>query len=499
MTDTTTPTRTAQISTDSTPEQVAAAAAAAAGAARAFGDPDASDLRIAALQAVASSLEEAGSELVALAQEESALAEGRLTGELARTVYQLRLFADCLAEGSLLEATVDTADPDWLLGPKPDLRRLLVPIGPVAVYAASNFPFAFSVAGGDTASALAAGCPVVLKAHPGHPRLSVRTAELVVEALTAAGAPAGTFGLVSGLDAGSALITEPAIKAGSFTGSIAGGRALFDLASGRPDPIPFYGELGSINPAFVTRRAAAARAQQIADGFVGSFTMGAGQFCTKPGVLFVPSDSHLAELIAAGAREVGPAPMLNDRILDGYRSNVSGLANQGAIHTLVEGTVDGDRLGPTVLGTDLTSLLESADALLHECFGPTALVVTYDDQQDLLDAARAFEGNLTATIQGEDADATELTDLTYELAQRAGRVLWNGWPTGVAVTWAMQHGGPWPATTGSVHTSVGPTAMRRFMRPLSFQDMPDALLPSILRRTDPTSSVRRVNGALELR
>jgi len=483
---------------DSTPAQVTAAAEAAAGAARAFGDPDATPLRIAALGAIADALDAAKAELVGLAQAESHLPEGRLNGELTRTTYQLRLFAEYLAEGSWAEATIDTADPDWVLGPKPDLRRLLVSVGPVAVYAASNFPFAFSVAGGDTAAALAAGSPVVVKAHPGHPELSARTAQIVIEALASVGAPDGTFALVAGFDAGTQLVTEPAIKAGSFTGSIPAGRALFDLASGRPEPIPFYGELGSLNPVFVTARAVAARGEALAKAFVGSYTLGTGQFCTKPGLLFLPTGSDLLDVITEASAAVAAAPMLNAKIADGYVNELTHLTSHPGVRVLVQGTVEDGVASPTIVATDVTTLLADTHTLLRECFGPTSLVATYADSDELIAAATAFTGNLTATVQGEDGDAAELGELLAILRERAGRVVWNGWPTGVAVSWGMQHGGPWPATTASIHTSVGPTAIRRFLRPVSYQDMPDAALPKVLRRVDPTTSVRRVNGKLEL-
>ncbi len=483
---------------DSTPAQVAAAAAAAAGAARAFGDPDATPLRVAALMAIADAMDAAKAELVDLAGVESHLPAGRLDGELTRTTYQLRLFAEYLAEGSWAEATIDTADPDWVLGPKPDLRRLLVSIGPVAVYAASNFPFAFSVAGGDTAAALAAGSPVVVKAHPGHPELSARTARIVIDALSSVGAPAGTFALVSGFEAGRQLITEPAIKAGSFTGSIPAGRALFDLACARPEPIPFYGELGSLNPVFVTARAVAARGQALAKAFVGSYTLGTGQFCTKPGLLFLPADSGLIDVITEASAAVAPAPMLYGKIAEGYVTELEHLTGHDGVRVLVQGTVTDGVASPTIVATDAATLLADPDGLLRECFGPTSVVVTYASDTELLAAATAFSGNLTAGVQGEDDDAAELTELLAILRERAGRVLWNGWPTGVAVSWGMQHGGPWPATTASIHTSVGPTAIRRFLRPVSYQDMPDAALPKVLRRVGATTSVRRVDGELQV-
>lgn len=483
---------------DSTPDEVTAAAEAAAGAARAFGDPDATPLRIAALGAIADAMDAAKADLVALAQAESHLPEGRLNGELTRTTYQLRMFAEYLAEGSWAEATIDTADPDWALGPKPDLRRLLVSVGPVAVYAASNFPFAFSVAGGDTAAALAAGSPVVVKAHPGHLELSARTAQIVIDALASVGAPAGMFALVSGFEAGKQLVTEPAIKAGSFTGSIPAGRALYDLACARPEPIPFYGELGSLNPVFVTARAVAARGEALAKAFVGSYTLGTGQFCTKPGLLFLPADSDLLGVITDASAAVAAAPMLNAKIAAGYVNELTHLTSHPGVQVLVQGAVTDGVATPTIVATDVTTLLADTGNLLRECFGPTSLVVTYADDAELVAAATAFTGNLTATVHGEDDDATEVGELLAILRERAGRVLWNGWPTGVAVSWGMQHGGPWPATTASIHTSVGPTAIRRFLRPVSYQDMPDAALPKVLRRVGATPSVRRVNGEVQV-
>jgi NADP-dependent aldehyde dehydrogenase len=453
--------------------------------------------RAGLLRAVADALDAAADELVQLAMEESHLLEGRLRGELTRTTFQLRLFGEVLEEGSYLEATIDPADPEWGMGPRPDLRRMLVPLGPTVVYAASNFPFAFSVAGGDTASALAAGCPVLVKAHSGHPRLSARTAELVIGALADAGAPKGTFGLIVGFEKGVEALKDPRVKAGSFTGSIPAGRALFDIASGRPEPIPFYGELGSLNPVFVTPGAVKARGEEIASGFVGSVTLGVGQFCTKPGLLFVPAGHGLDEAILAAAREVGPATLLNQRIADGYGEGITKLVGASGVTPMIEAApVDGLSVGPTVIKTTVPVLLEQADTLLEECFGPASLVVEYDGPEEMLAAARAFSGNLTATVHGEESEAAEIAPLLDILRERAGRLLWGGWPTGVSVTYAMQHGGPWPATTASLHTSVGTTAIRRFLRPVSFQTMPEELLPEALHDRNVLGIPRRVNGRL---
>jgi NADP-dependent aldehyde dehydrogenase len=495
MTNTTT-TRATPVATE--PDEVSRLVRAATTAAREFGDPDNAPMRAQALRAIADAMDAAVDDLVPIGREETALAGARLTSELARTTYQLRRFAEVIEEGSQFEATIDSADPDWALGPKPDLRRLLIGIGPVAMYSASNFPFAFSVAGGDTAAALAAGCPVIVKAHSGHPRLSKAVAAIVTEQLAAVGAPAGTFGLVVGLEAGKQLITEPGVKAGAFTGSVGAGRALFDAACARPEPIPFYGELGSINPAFVTAAALEARRDAIVEGFVASYTMGAGQFCTKPGFLFVPAGHDVPEALAAAVRGVGAATLLNDRIASGFADVLSSLRSVDGVEVLVEGEIVGRDAGPTLLATDVPTLLANKDALLEECFGPTAIVVSYAGEQELLDAAAAFSGNLTATVHAEEHEAAGLGELLHLMRERAGRLLWNGWPTGVAVTWGMHHGGPYPAATGSLFTSVGQTSIRRFLRPVSYQGMPDAALPKVLRRDGAPPIVRRVDGQLVL-
>jgi len=453
------------------------------------------DERAVALRAVADGLNAASEELVALAVVESHLPANRLTGEVHRTMAQLRLFAEVLEDGSYLEVMIDHPDPVWPSGPRPDLRRMLVPLGPALVFAASNFPFAFSVAGGDTASALAAGCPVVLKAHPGHPRLSAATGEVVNRALASVDAPVGTFAVVFGEEAGRAAICDGRIRAGAFTGSLRGGRALFDLATSRPDPIPFYGELGSLNPIFVTTGAAEARMSEITTGYVASFTLGAGQFCTKPGFLFVPEAAYdetaFAEVVAAQPA----APLLNSRIEQGYHAVLEGLRSHAALRTVVNGR-GGESPEPTLLATTVSDLLAAPDALLIECFGPTSVVVTCTDDDEMLAAAAAFGGQLTATVHGLEGEATA-SALLGVLAGRAGRVVWNGWPTGVSVTWAMEHGGPWPATTAPTSTSVGTAAISRFLRPVTYQATPDALLPAALREANPLRLPRRVDGRVE--
>ncbi|MFE7802881.1 aldehyde dehydrogenase (NADP(+)) [Nocardia sp. NPDC057440] len=449
--------------------------------------------RAAVLRAVADRLDGAADILVPLAIRETHLTEQRLRGELARTTFQLRLFAETVNEGGYLDARVDHADPDWSMGPRPDLRRTRVPYGPVVVFAASNFPFAFSVAGGDTASALAAGCSVIVKAHPGHVGLSAATAQVLTEAFDELGAPSGLLQIVYGQEAGVVVLTHPQVRAAAFTGSIPGGRALFDLASSRPEPIPFYGELGSVNPVFVTASADADRGVDIAAGLVGSFTLSAGQFCTKPGVVLAPGDSHLLASLRAGALP-SAAPLLNDKITAGYLSGQQHLRRHPAVTVVAEGEDPlNDPPAPTVLSTSVQDLLADPEALLAECFGPTVLIVEYADEQQLVEVAEQLEGQLTATLVANEDDRI-VGQLTTILASKAGRLLWNQWPTGVSVTYAQQHGGPYPATTAAGTTSVGTAAIDRFTRPVAYQGFPDFLLPGELR--DDADVPRRVDGKL---
>ncbi|WP_405374340.1 MULTISPECIES: aldehyde dehydrogenase (NADP(+)) [unclassified Microbacterium] len=452
--------------------------------------------RVRALDAVANALDARADDLVAVAGDETHLAEARLRGELTRTTFQLRLFGEVLQEGSWLDVRIDHAVADYPMGaPRPDLRRQLEAIGPVVVFAASNFPFAFSVAGGDTASALAAGNAVVLKAHHGHPRLSALTGEIVSGALDASGAPAGLFSLVYGTDAGVRALQAPAVKAASFTGSIAGGRALFDIAAARPEPIPFYGELGSVNPAFVTRSAAAGRAAEIAEQFVASVTGSAGQLCTKPGVLLVPRGSEIVDALGA-ATLPGAAPLLNGGIAAGFRASFERVSGHEGVQALAGSLGDGDAPAPALLRTSAAAILADPDAFVSEMFGPAALIAEYDDESELVAVAAVLEGQLTATIAGSDDDAIA-PRLMSVLATKAGRVLWNQWPTGVSVTWAQQHGGPYPATTSVGSTSVGTAALSRFLRPVAYQNVPDALLPEALREANPLGIPRRVDGVLQ--
>lgn len=439
------------------------------------------------LTLLADRLDAAADELVPLAVAESGLPVPRLTGEVARTSAQLRLFAQVIADGGYLEAIIEEADAG-ATPPRPPLRRWLEPVGPVLVYAASNFPFAFSVLGGDTASALATGAPVVVKAHGSHPALSAATARLASQAVADAGLPAGVFAIVFGDQEGVQALRDPRVKASGFTGSTAGGRFLFDVAASRPDPIPFFGELGSINPAVVTPAAVAARPEDLVSGFVGSFTLGTGQFCTKPGLLFLPAGHGLEPALRTAVEAAAAGPLLNARIAGQLQDGLSRLAEHPGVTETAAGEkapAEGSWASPRLFTTTTAALVDDPEGLTAEHFGPAALIVEYNGPEDLLGALTAVEGSLTATVQAEPGDDFPLPRLLDVLSERAGRVIYNGWPTGVAVSWAMNHGGPWPSTTNSAHTSVGATAIRRWLRPVSYQSVPEELLPPALQTANP--------------
>ena len=369
-------------------------------------------------------------------------------------------------------------------------------MGPVGVWAASNFPFGFGVIGGDTVSALAAGCPVIVKAHPSQPALSAMIGAVVSTALEHADAPAGVFCLIHGMDAGAALITDHRIRAAAFTGSVRGGRALLDLASGRPDPIPFFGELGSINPVFITPSAATARAGEIAEGLVASATQGVGQFCTKPGLVFVPEESDITQRVVDAFRSAAPGAMLNRAMRDAFTSGAEARATLDGV-SLVESAhhvpAEGAWVAPRVAVASLATYLSDVDLLAAECFGPLTVLIEYPTADALLEAARTIPGCLTATIHGQDGDddGTLCANLVDVLQDTAGRLIWNGWPTGVAVAWAMQHGGPYPASTAPASTSVGATAIHRFLRPVTYQSFPSDLIPVHLRDPELRGMLRR--------
>jgi NADP-dependent aldehyde dehydrogenase len=449
------------------------------------------------LDRLADALENQRDALVSTADSETGLGAARLNGELTRSAFQLRLFADVLRDGAYLEATIDHSG-DTPMGPGPDLRRMLVPIGAIAVFGSSNFPFAFSVPGGDTASGLAAGCPVVLKAHGSHLLTSRLAFEVLSEAATEAGAPEGTLGIVYGTEAGADLVRQPAIQAVGFTGSLTTGKILLELIESRPNPIPFYGELSSVNPLIISAKAAAARGDAIAAGLFASFTGSAGQFCTKPGIAFVPHGAdgdRLANALVERAAAATGQPLLNNRILTSYGQIRQRLIDIGHAELLATGSSDegGFAVAPTVLQIDAAKVTEE---VTEEAFGPLIVVARYNTEAELIRALHKVPRSLTATIHTEPDEPETASNLVDAVRDRAGRIVFNGYPTGVRVAWAQHHGGPWPSTN-TFHTSVGPTAIRRFLRPLAWQDAPESVLPLELRDGDATVP-RRVDGVLTL-
>ena len=454
--------------------------------------------RAVVLRRMADGLEKRRKEIVRLADRETALGATRLDGELTRTCHQLRLFAEVLEEGSYLEAAIDhqAVTP---MGPRPDLRRMLVPLGPVAVFGASNFPLAFSVPGGDTAAAIAAGCAVVVKAHHSHPATSQLCFEVLREAATAAQAPEGLLSLVHGLDAGTALVEHPAIRAVGFTGSSTGAHALLAIIEGRPDPIPFFGELSSLNPVVVTPSAAHERADELAKGLVDSFTLGAGQFCTKPGLLLIPTGPSGDAVVRGMSQRVQAMDalwLLNEGVADSFERGTARLVDTAGVEVLAHGQeADGHgfQAVPLLLTTSASAI---PDEVTEECFGPVAVVARYSDEGDLIGALQRTPASLAATVLQSETETELPARITEAFRSRTGRLVYNGYPTGVAVTWAQHHGGPWPSTN-SQHTSVGTTAIRRFLRPMTWQDAPADLLPRELL-DECTEVPRRVDGALQL-
>jgi NADP-dependent aldehyde dehydrogenase len=452
------------------------------------------------LDAIAAQIEALGDALIETADAETGLGAARLTGERGRTTMQLRKFAALLREGSYVEAIIDRAQPARQPAPRPSIRRMLFPLGPVAVFAASNFPFAFSVAGGDTASALAAGCPVIVKAHPGHPATSALTAQAIQRAIESVGFPAGTFSLLQGraIEVGQALVRHPAVAAVGFTGSLRAGRALFDSAASRPAPIPVYAEMGSVNPTVILPGAIATRGAALAEGVAASVTLGTGQFCTNPGLIFLVGGAHAEAFITqvtAAMQAAQPGVLLNRSIQEGLTAAVAGTLATGRVTALMGAApLDGPACGyaHTVLQT--TSRAFRADETLQaEHFGPVTLFVTCDSLDDLRETLTVLEGNLTASIHASDDELMQANTLFALLREKAGRLIWNGYPTGVEVVYAMQHGGPYPATTAPATTSVGVTAIKRFLRPVSFQNLPDALLPPALQNANPLGIWRIVD------
>jgi NADP-dependent aldehyde dehydrogenase len=454
------------------------------------------------LDAIAEQIMALGDSLLDTAQAETALPPARLTAERARTCNQLRLFAELVREGSWVDAAIDRADPERKPLPKPDVRRMLRALGPVVVFDASNFPFAFGPCGGDTASALAAGNPVIVKAHPAHPANDELFAAAVLAALRQTGLPEGLFALLHGAGptVGQALVTHPAAEAVGFTGSLRAGRALFDLASARPRPIPVYAEMGSLNPIVLLPGALAERGDAILEGLAQSVTLGAGQFCTKPGLILLlagAESDRLADGLAEKLRAMPVFTLLNPALRDGFCAAVEKLQAVPGVQARTIGEPSG--------AAGVTAFLLEADArvwrahpeLTEEAFGPAALLVRCADAAELLETLRAAPGQLTASLHYGAADPPELThQIAAALERVAGRLIFNGYPTGVEVCHAMVHGGPYPATTAPGTTSVGTSAIRRFVRPVAYQNLPDAFLPPALQNANPLGIWRLVDGAL---
>ena len=454
------------------------------------------------LEAIAEHILQLGDDLIRRAQAETALPEARLTGERARTVHQVRMFAELIRDGSWVDAAIDTAVPDRKPLPKPDLRRMLIPIGPVVVFGASNFPLAFSVAGGDTISALAAGNPVVVKAHPAHPGTSELVAQAIESAVRVAAMPAGVFSMVHGVshETGLHLVRHAATRAVGFTGSLGAGRALFDAAAARPEPIPVYAEMGSTNPVFLLPNALKANGAAIAQGLVQSVTLGVGQFCTNPGLVFGLKDATLTgfvEKLIELARAVPAGTMLYPAISKRFHQGLERARRLTGVSVAAEAPArpEAAQAGATILVTDSRTFVNEP-VLLEELFGPSTLIVTCASPVELEQIARALPGQLTATLHGNESDLQAHAKLVAILRNKAGRLIFNGFPTGVEVCPAMHHGGPYPATTDAHWTSVGTAALKRCARPVCFQNFPDPSLPPELRNKNERKLWRLVDGKM---
>jgi 2,5-dioxopentanoate dehydrogenase len=453
------------------------------------------------LRRIAAAVEAAAAAIIKRANLETAIPEARLHGELARTCNQLRLFAELVEEGSWVDARIDNADPQRNPLPKPSIRSMHKPLGPVAVFGASNFPLAFSVAGGDTASSFAAGNPVIVKAHPAHPGTSALVGHAIRESVKACALPEGVFSMLfdAGVDVGVRLVQHPAIKAVAFTGSFAGGTALMKLAAGRPEPIPCYSEMGSVNPIFVLPGALNKRARAVATGLQASFTVSGGQMCTKPGLVLVPQEDGTPAFMKELGDRVNGTPsqtLLTKAIADRYTSAVKGRMSDATV--LAEGAkAEGSSAAATVQASlfvaDYKDLTENEE-LAQEIFGPTTVVVGYQDRKQLLAVAEQLEGHLTATLQGDESELADYADLIDILTRKVGRLILNTYPTGVEVCHAMVHGGPFPATSDGRSTSVGTQAIYRFTRLVCYQSFPDAALPDELKSSNPLGIMRMIDG-----
>ena len=452
------------------------------------------------LEKIAEEIFDLGETLIERAMQETALPQGRLQGERGRTTNQLKLFASVVREGSWVDARIDKAMPDRQPAPRADIRQMQRPLGPVGIFGASNFPLAFSVAGGDTASALAAGCTVVVKGHPAHPGTSELVGQAIIAAANKTGMPEGVFSMVQGRTnaVGGALVKHPLIQAIGFTGSYRGGKALFDIANQRPIPIPVYAEMGSTNPVFILPNALKERGSEIASGLANSVTLGVGQFCTNPGVVFLPNESEttdfqntLANTISAGTA----GTMLTSNIRAAFKQGSTALENSEGINTIATGQVgeSPNAVAATIFTTNYDKFSQKS-TWSEEVFGPSSLLVNTHNKAQLLQAARDLSGHLTATIHGTPSDFAEYQELFTILERKVGRLLLNGFPTGVEVGHAMVHGGPFPSTTAPRTTSVGTNAIKRFARPVCFQNFPSNLLPAALQDDNPLNIWRLMDG-----
>ena len=456
------------------------------------------------LRHIADGIEAIVPELVERANHETALPEARLKGESARTINQLRLFAQVVEEGSWVNARIDPAQPDRKPMPRSDIRSMMKGLGPVAVFGASNFPLAFSVAGGDTAAAFAAGNPVIVKAHHAHPGTSEMVGQVIARSVRECGLPSGVFALLfgAGSQIGAALVDHPRMKAVGFTGSLSAGKALMQRAAARPEPIPCFMEMSSVNPLFVLPEALHTRGTQIAAGLFGSFTLGVGQFCTKPGLVYLPRNAD-ADALVAEVKELvekaAPSPMLTEGISKSYRSGIAGRQAHAQVNTVAQAASNGaprsTYAAPVLMEIDAEDLRGNPD-LATEVFGPSALVIRYESREQLMELAGSIEGQLTATLHGTDADVAAYADLIAILERKAGRLIVNGFPTGVEVCHAMVHGGPYPATSDGRATSVGTYSIYRFVRPVCYQDFPQAALPDELKGENPLGIMRLIDGQL---
>ncbi len=457
------------------------------------------EARAAFLNAIADEILALDDVLIKRAMQESGLPEGRLKGERGRTVGQLRMFANMVAEGSWVQATIDTAQPERKPFPKADIRKMMVPMGPVVVFTASNFPLAFSTAGGDSASALAAGCPVIVKAHESHLGTNALVAYAIRKAAEKTGMPEGVFSSLNGTgtELGQALVNHPGIKAIAFTGSLRAGKAIFDAAAKRPEPIPVFAEMGSVNPVVVLDSALENRGEALAQQLAGSITLGVGQFCTNPGLIIAKASSALdsfTKQLSENIEKSNPATMLNEGICRNYdrsRKHLLSLAEVQLEGQVAEvASVQAQATVASVAGADF---LKDAD-MQEEIFGPFSLVVRCSSDAEILAVINSLAGQLTGTLMGEAEELAGQVPLIQALQERVGRLIFNAVPTGVEVCQAMQHGGPYPATTDSKTTSVGGAAITRFVRPVAFQSWPDALLPDALKAANPLKIWRMVDG-----